>query len=68
MNVSELFERHFNPGKFEGSEPRTARIARDPRRTDNGSELNKIYQRYIRMGFDAQEARFKTYHYHTMKL
>jgi hypothetical protein len=68
MNVSELFERHFNPEKFEGSEPRTARVARAPRRTNDVQELTKIYQQYIRMGFDAREARFKALNHHTMKL
>ena len=68
MNVSEMFERHFNPAKFEGNRPRTARVARAPRRTDDESELMKLEQRYMRMGFDAREARFKTYHFHTMKL
>jgi hypothetical protein len=68
MNVSELFERHFNPEKFEGSEPRTTRVARAPRRTNDVQELTKIYQQYIRMGFDAREARFKALNHHTMKL
>jgi len=68
MNVSEMFERHFNPAKFEGSEARTTRVARAPRRTNDESELMKIEQRYMRMGFDAREARFKARMYHTMKL
>ena len=68
MNVSEQFERHFNAELFKGSEPRTTRVARAPRRTDDGQELTKIYQRYIRMGFDVREARFKTLTHHAMKL
>jgi len=68
MNTSELFERHFNPERFKGSEPRTARMARAPRRTNNEQQLKKIYAQYIRMGFDAREARFKTLNHHTMKL
>jgi hypothetical protein len=68
MNVSEQFERHFNPERFEGSEPRSARIARAPRRTNSESELVAIERRYRRMGFDKREARFKARMYHTMKL
>jgi hypothetical protein len=68
MNTSELFERHFNPERFKGSEPRTTRVARAPRRTNNEQQLKKIYQRYVRMGFTPQEARFKAFHYHSMKL
>ena len=68
MNVSEQFERHFNAELFEDSGPRTARVARAPRRTNDEQVLTKIYQRYIRMGFDAREARFKTLTHHTMKL
>jgi len=30
--------------------------------------LQKIYKRYIRMGFTSREARFKALHYHSMKL
>jgi len=68
MNVSDLFERHFNPAKFEGSESRTTAYGRAPRRTNDRQELTKIYQQYIRMGFDAREARFKALNHHTMKL
>lgn len=68
MDVSEQFERALNPEKFKGSEARTARVARAPRRTDDESELMKLEQRYMRMGFDAREARFKVRMYHTMKL
>jgi hypothetical protein len=49
-------------------QPRTATVGRAPRIAGSEAELKKIYQRYIRMGFDAREARSKTYHYHTMKL
>lgn len=65
-STSELFERHFCPDRFE---PRASgRVARSPRIARNDSELKKIYQRYIRMGFDAREARFKALTYHSMKL
>lgn len=68
MNVSELFERHFNPERFAGSEPRSTRVARAPRRTDSESELVAIERRYRRMGFDKREARFKARMYHMHKL
>ncbi len=68
MNVSEQFERHFNAELFKGSEARTTRVARAPRRTNDESELRKIEQRYMRMGFDAREARFKALTHHTLKL
>jgi len=68
MNVSEQFDRHFNPDKYRGSEPRTARIARAPRRTNSESELVAIERRYRRMGFDKREARFKARLYHGVKL
>ena len=68
MNVSEMFERHFCPERFEEHGPRTARIARAPRRTDSESELVAIERRYRRMGFDKREARFKARMYHMHKL
>ena len=52
MNVSEQFERHFHPGQFKGSEPRSTRVARAPRRTNSESELVTIERKYRRMGFD----------------
>lgn len=54
--------------RYTTSQQFTAHFNRKPRRTDRASELKKIEQRYIRMGFTEQEARFKAYHYHSMKL
>ncbi len=68
MNVSEQFERHFHPGQFKGSEPRSTRVARAPRRTNSESELVTIERKYRRMGFDKREARFKARMYHSAKL
>jgi len=68
MNISEQFERHFNPSRYKGSESRTARVARAPRRTNDEQQLMLLEQRYMRMGFDAREARFKARMYHTLKL
>jgi len=60
MNTSDKFETCFDPA------PR--RVGRSPRIARNKAELKMIEQRYIRMGFDAREARFKAYTYHSMKL
>lgn len=68
MNISEQFERHFCPERFEAHAPRTARYARAPRRTNSESELVAIERRYRRMGFDKREARFKARLYHSVKL
>ena len=68
MDVSEQFERALNPEKFKGSEARTTRVARAPRRTNNKQQLLKIYKSYINRGFPAKEAGWKTYHHHTYKL
>ena len=54
--------------RYPGNQPRTTTFGRAPRATNNTSELKKIYARYIRMGFDAREARFKALTYHTSKL
>jgi len=54
--------------RHQGNQPRTTAYGRAPRRTNNGQQLKKIYQRYVRMGFTPQEARFKALTYHTMKL
>ena len=54
--------------RYPGNQPRTTAFGRAPRKTNDEQQLKKIYARYIRMGFDAREARFKTLHYHTMKL
>lgn len=43
-------------------------FAKEPRKTSNGNELQRIYQRYIRMGFDEREARFKAMTHHAYKL
>ena len=48
--------------------PRTTRYARAPRRASNPQELREIYRRYIRMGFEPSEARFKANLHHGMKL
>ena len=66
MNVSEQFERTFNPERFKGSESRTTTYGRAPRRTNDELVLMKIERRYRRMGFDAREARFKALTHHTM--
>lgn len=58
-DINDLFEQHFT---------RRAPVERAPRTTNDAQKLEKIVQRYIRMGFDAREARFKAYHYHSMKL
>lgn len=68
MNVSEQFERHFNPKRFKDNGSRTTAYGRAPRKTKDQAELIKIEQQYIRQGFDAREARFKARTYHTMKL
>jgi len=68
MNTSELFERHLNVERFKGSEPRTTRVARAPRRTNNGQQLAKEYRKYKQMGFTHYESRNLAYHHHTMKL
>ena len=54
--------------KYQGNQPRTTAFGRAPRKTNDEQQLKKIYARYIRMGFDAREARFKTLTYHTSKL
>ena len=54
--------------KYQGNQPRTTAFGRAPRRTNDEQQLVEIYQRYIRMGFDAREARFKALTHHTMKL
>jgi hypothetical protein len=61
MNTSDMFEQWAR-------KPRTTTVGRAPRIAGNEAELKKIYHRYIRMGFDAREARFKTLTHHTMKL
>ena len=61
MNTSHMFERWAR-------NPRTPTVGRAPRIAGTEAELKKIEQRYIRMGFDAREARFKAYTYHSMKL
>lgn len=68
MDVSDMFEQHFNPEKFQDNPPRTATYGRAPRTTNDEAELKKIEQQYLRMGFDAREARFKARLHHTMKL
>ena len=68
MNTSELFERHLNAERFKGSEPRTTRVARAPRRTNNGQQLAKEYRKYRNMGFSPKECEWKTLNHHTMKL
>lgn len=68
MNVSEQFERHFNAELFKGSEPRTARVARAPRRTNDEQQLAKEYRKYRNMGFSPKECEWNTYHHHYMKL
>jgi len=45
-----------------------SKFNRTPQRTNDLTKLQQIYQRYIRMGFTEQEARFKALHYHSMKL
>lgn len=54
--------------RYPGNQPRTTAFSRAPRATNDGAELTKIYQRYLRMGFEAREARFKAHYHHTMKL
>ncbi len=54
--------------RYSGQASRTTAFGRAPRTTNNGAELKKIYQRYLRMGFAPHEARFKALHYHSMKL
>ena len=68
MNISEQFDRHFYPERYKGSESRTAPFGRAPRRTNDEQQLMAIEQRYMRMGFDAREARFKARMYHSGKL
>tara|TARA_A200000159_G_scaffold157430_1_gene173526 strand:+ start:1225 stop:1431 length:207 start_codon:yes stop_codon:yes gene_type:complete len=68
MNVSEQFERALNPEKFKGSEARTTRVARAPRRTNDAQQLAKEYRKYRNMGFSPKECEWKTYHHHTYKL
>ena len=68
MNISEQFDRHFDPERYKGSEARTARVARAPRRTNDEQQLILLEQRYMRMGFDAREARFKARLHHNAKL
>ena len=68
MNVSELFERALNPEKFEGSESRTTRVARAPRRTNDEQQLAKEYRKYRNMGFSPKECEWKALNHHTMKL
>jgi len=47
-----------------------ARINRDPskRRAKDAAQIKVLYHRYLRMGFDASEARSKAEHHHTAKL
>ena len=54
--------------RYAGKPTRSTTFGRGPRRTNNEAELKKIYQQYIRMGFEPHEARFKALHHHTMKL
>lgn len=54
--------------RYPGKQTRTTAFGRAPRRTNDGQILKDLYQRYLRMGFDAREARFKALNHHTMKL
>jgi len=54
--------------RYRSYESRTATVGRAPRIADSKAELKKLYHQYIRMGFDAREARFKALNHHTMKL
>ena len=62
MTTSDLFEQHF------ARTPLARQEARDPRSARQRAAIRKAYRRYLRMGFDPQEASFKAYHYHTSKL
>jgi hypothetical protein len=62
-----MFDRHFYPKQYKGSETRTARVARAPRRTNDESTLIEIERYYMGKGFDAREARFKARTHHTVK-
>lgn len=50
------------------TQPRAATFTKEPKRTRDIAELQRIYQRYIRMGFSEQEARFKAMTHHTYKI
>jgi hypothetical protein len=54
--------------RYTTSQQFTAHFNRKPRIARNDSELKKLYQRYLRMGFDEREARFKANLHHGMKL
>ena len=54
--------------RYQGQQTRTTAFGRAPRTAKNEAGLKKAYQRYIRMGFEPREARFKAFHYHTSKL
>jgi hypothetical protein len=54
--------------RYQGQAPRTTTFGRAPRRTNDKAALKKIYERYIRMGFEPHEARSKAWIYHTSKL
>jgi hypothetical protein len=54
--------------RYPSNPSRTTAHGRAPRTAKNHAELKKIYAQYIRMGFDAREARFKAHAHHTSKL
>ncbi len=54
--------------RYQGNQTRTTAFGRAPRRTNRAQQLKREYDRYKRMGYTHDEARFKTLHHHTMKL